>query len=62
MQVLRLGMFIVCFERRGDWSLFLRVVALEMDEMGEGRGGGCLDVTLECTCILHVPLRWMMDD
>lgn len=39
MQVLRLGMFIVCFERRGDWSLFLRVVALEMDEMGEGRGG-----------------------
>lgn len=39
MQVLRLGMFIVCFERRGDCSLFLRVVALEMDEMGEGRGG-----------------------
>lgn len=39
MQVLRLWMFIVCFERRGDWSLFWRVVALEMDEMGEGRGG-----------------------
>lgn len=50
MQVLRLWMLIVCFERRGDCSLFLRVVALEMDEMGEGRGGRCLDVTLECTC------------
>lgn len=25
---------------------------------GEGRGGRCLDVTLECTCIF----RWMMDD
>lgn len=30
---------IVCFEKRGDCGLFLRVVALEMDEMGEGRGG-----------------------
>lgn len=46
---------VVCFERR----------VLLWRWMRWGRGGevsGCLDVTLECTCILHVPLRWMMDD
>lgn len=39
MQVLRLWMFIVCFERRGDWSLFFAGCCSgdEMDEMGEGR-------------------------
>lgn len=55
MQVLRLWMFIVCFERRGDCSLFLRVVALEMDEMGKGRE------VFGCNVGMYMYFRWMVD-